>query len=66
MTPINMFQAANILALGLYLLITIPDKTTPMAENTRPTVPEKKNIFFVQERVSYLKNECNIPVTKLE
>ena len=49
MTPINMFQAANILALGLYLLITIPDKTTPMAENTRPTVPEKK-IYFLYRK----------------
>lgn len=70
-TPMNIFHAASIRALGLYLLITIPERTTPMAEKIRPTVP--KNIesylsleFRCRHVMSGGQKDTSSPVTKLE
>lgn len=40
--PTITFHAARYLARGLYLEIIRPESRIPKAENTKPTVPERK------------------------
>lgn len=41
-SPTKTFQAAIYRALGLYFEMTIPDRSTPIAENASATVPVTK------------------------